>query len=144
MCAWHPQGIFLATCGANKIVNIVNRQGEPHAELPLEGSGRCLQLEWDAEGEKLAILQQNSPVIRLWDANMNNESSVDTNQKDLTYIKWAAYAPVLAIVNQKGTLCLFDKRRSARDAAAVRAPLPSASSSVLSATSLLPSLATVA
>ena len=37
--AWHPQGSFLATCGQNRIVNIFNRQGEPHAEIPLEGTG---------------------------------------------------------------------------------------------------------
>ena len=108
--AWHPQGIFLATCGANKVVNIVNRQGEPTAEIPLEGTGRCMQLDWDPDGEKLAILQQNSSIIRLWDANMSTESSVDTNQKDLSYIKWAKNAPLLAIGTQKGTLCLYDKR----------------------------------
>ena len=115
ICAWHPQGIFLATCGANKIVNVFNRQGGPHAEIPLEGAGQCLQLEWDVEGEKLAILQQNSAIIRLWDANMNTESSVDTNARIdkgevLTFIKWAVNAPLLAIGNQKGTLCLYDKR----------------------------------
>ena len=36
--AWHPTGNFLATCGQNRIVNIVNRQGEPHAEIPLDGT----------------------------------------------------------------------------------------------------------
>ena len=112
ICAWHPQGLFLATCGANKIVNIFNRQGEPYAEIPLEGSGACKQLDWDDEGEKLAILQEGSMIIRVWDANMNTEVSVDVNQtRDvLSYIKWAANAPLLAIGTQKGTLCLYDKR----------------------------------
>ena len=87
-----------------------NRQGDPHAEIPLEGAGRCIQLDWDSDGEKLAILQHNSPVVRLWDANTGTESSVDTNQKDLSFVKWASNAPLLAIGTQKGTLVLFDKR----------------------------------
>lgn len=37
--AWHPQGAYLATCGSNRVVNIFNRQGEPYAEIPLDGAG---------------------------------------------------------------------------------------------------------
>jgi len=108
--AWHPQGAFLATCGSNRIVNIFNRQGDPHAERPLEGEGKCLQLEWEHEGETLAILQSGSPVVKLWDANQGRESGLDTNQKDQTYVKWAVAAPMLAVGTQKGTLVLYDKR----------------------------------
>ena len=110
MFAWHPTGAYLATCGANRIVNIFNRQGEPHKELSLEGSGRCLQLEWDNEGAVLAILQHGSPIVKLWDANQQSETPLDTNQKDLTYLKWATSAPLLAIGTQKGTLVLYDRR----------------------------------
>ena len=61
-----PQGSFLATCGANRIVNIFNRQGEAKAEIPLDGQGRCLQMGWDQDGEMLAVLQEGSTNIKLW------------------------------------------------------------------------------
>ena len=107
---WHPQGAFLATCGANRIVNIFNRQGVPQANIPLEGSGRCLQLDWDPQGETLAILQHGSPIVKLWDANQGREDTLDTLMKDLTYLRWAGNKPLLAIGTAKGNLLLYDKR----------------------------------
>ena len=93
--AWHPQGSFLATCGANRIVNIFNRQGEAKAEIPLDGQGRCLQMGWDQDGEMLAVLQDGSPIVKLWDANQNNSMELDTGMKDLTLISWAVAGPQL-------------------------------------------------
>lgn len=69
-----------------------------------------LQLEWDNEGAVLAILQHGSPIVKLWDANQGSDTSLDTSQKDLTYLKWASSAPLLAIGTHKGTLVLYDRR----------------------------------
>ena len=107
---WHPHGAFLASCGSNRIVNIFNRQGAPVTNIPLEGTAKCLQLAWDANGETLAILQSGSPVVKLWDANQQLESSLDTMMKDLTYLTWSGTKPVLAIGTAKGNLLLYDKR----------------------------------
>ena len=91
-------------------MNIFNRQGVPQTSIPLEGSGKCLQLDWDTEGETLAILQSQSPIVKLWDANQNIESTLDTMMKDLTYMRWSATKPLLALGTQKGNLLLYDKR----------------------------------
>ena len=108
--AWHPTGNFLATCGQNRIVNIVNRQGEPHAEIPLDGTGKCAQLEWSADGELLAVLQAGSPNITLWDANHSSVSSLDTGTKDISYICWSRAGPQLAIGTAKGNLVIYNKK----------------------------------
>lgn len=108
--AWHPQGNFLATCGQNRLVNIFNRQGEEFAQIPLDGTGKCMQLIWDQDGEMLAVLQQGSPLITLWDANQNSNTSVDTGMKDLTFIKWSIAGPHLAICTAKGNLLIYNKR----------------------------------
>ena len=108
--AWQPQGSFLATCGANRIVNIFNRQGEAKAEIPLDGQGRCLQMGWDQDGEMLAVLQDGSPIVKLWDANQNNSMELDTGMKDLTLISWAVAGPQLAIGNAKGDLVVYNKK----------------------------------
>jgi WD40 repeat protein len=97
------QGSFLATCGSNRIVNVFNRQGEEHAEIPLDGSGQCTGLEWDKDGEMLAVMQEKSSVIKLWDANQNAESSLDTGLKEeLSLIRWSASGTQLAIGTAKG------------------------------------------
>ena len=57
---------------------------------------------WDRDGELLAVLQQGSAIIKLWDANQHSESSLDTNMKDLSFIKWAVAGPQLAIGTAKG------------------------------------------
>jgi WD40 repeat protein len=107
------QGSFLATCGSNRIVNVFNRQGEEHAEIPLDGNGRCTGLEWDKDGEMLAVMQEKSAVIKLWDANQNAESSLDTGLKEeLSLIRWSASGPQLAIGTAKGAPQAARTRRS--------------------------------
>ena len=115
---WHPAGAFLATCGSNRIVNIFNRQGETVGTIALEGSGKCLQLDWDPNGETLAILQQGSSIIKLWDANQQRADELDTRReeegndtlKDLSFVKWAVNQPFLAVASAKGALLLYDRR----------------------------------
>jgi len=106
--AWHPDGSYLACAGSSRIVNISNRQGQPVAEIPL--TGVPLALDWDKDGEVLAVLQRDSGVVPLWDANKHKVSNLDTNMKDLTFLKWSLTGPQLAIGNQKGNLLLYNKR----------------------------------
>ena len=51
----------------------------------------------------LAMMQERSAVIKLWDANQNAESSLETGLKEeLTFIRWSAAGPQLAIGTAKG------------------------------------------
>jgi len=110
--AWQPQGSVLATCGQNRVLNIFNRQGEAQVEIPLtSGNGKCLQMEWDKDGELLAVLQEGSSIIKLWDANQNLDTDLDTGMKDLTLISWSAVGPQLAIGNAKGDLVIYNKQQ---------------------------------
>jgi len=109
------QGSFLATCGANRIVNVFNRQGEEYAEIPLDGSGKCTGLEWDKDGEMLAVMQEKSPVIKLWDANQNTESSLDTGLKEeLSLLRWSTSGPQLAIGTAKGARSIEESQSMRR------------------------------
>jgi WD repeat-containing protein 19 len=56
--SWHPDSTYLASCGSNRIVHIVDRYGEPVDDVRLEAAGPCTALEWDHEGETLAIMQK--------------------------------------------------------------------------------------
>eukprot|EP00961_Rhodomonas_salina_P021413 287599-Rhodomonas_salina.1 len=48
-----------------------------------------LALDWDADGETLAVLQQNNSALILWDAVQKKTSMLETNTKDLSWMKWS-------------------------------------------------------
>ncbi|KAJ0402088.1 hypothetical protein ATCC90586_000273 [Pythium insidiosum] len=106
---WQPNGGFLATAGKNGLVHIFDRQGEQYDEIGLDMSTPVLALEWDPEGSTLAILQQGSSVVPLWDLATRSAQLLDTNLKDPTFLTWAATGGQLAIGTQKGNLVLYNK-----------------------------------
>lgn len=54
---------------------------------------QCLALDWDKDGESLAVLQKDSAIVPLWDAHQHKTSHLDTNMKDLTFLKWSLTGP---------------------------------------------------
>lgn len=107
--AWHPNGTFLATAGKNGLVHIFDRQGEQHDEIGLDLTAPVVALEWDTEGSTLAILQQGSSVVPLWDNGTRSTLSLDTNLKDPTFARWSREGSLLAVGTQKGNLVLYSK-----------------------------------
>jgi WD40 repeat protein len=107
--AWHPNGTFLATAGKNGLVHIFDRQGEQHDEIGLDLTAPVIALEWDTEGSTLAILQQGSSVVPLWDNGTRSTLSLDTNLKDPTFARWSKEGSLLAVGTQKGNLVLYSK-----------------------------------
>ncbi|KAG1699797.1 hypothetical protein DVH05_012692 [Phytophthora capsici] len=107
--AWHPNGTFLATAGKNGLVHIFDRQGEQHDEIGLDFAAPVVALEWDTEGSTLAILQQGSSVVPLWDNGTRSTLSLDTNLKDPTFARWSKEGSLLAVGTQKGNLVLYSK-----------------------------------
>lgn len=107
--AWHPNGTFLATAGTNGLVHIFDRQGEQHDEIGLDLTAPVVALEWDSEGSTLAILQQGSSVVPLWDNGTRSTLSLDTNLKDPTFARWSREGSLLAVGTQKGNLVLYSK-----------------------------------
>ena len=57
------QGMFLATCGQNRIVNIFNRQGEEATEIPMDGTG-CAH----ARGTRRRTARARGDTLRVWRA----------------------------------------------------------------------------
>ncbi|RLN32585.1 hypothetical protein BBJ28_00018526 [Nothophytophthora sp. Chile5] len=107
--AWHPGGTFLATAGKNGLVHIFDRQGEQHDEIGLDLAAPVLALEWDTEGSTLAIVQQGSSVVPLWDNGTRSTLSLDTNLKDPTFARWSQEGSLLAVGTQKGNLVMYSK-----------------------------------
>ncbi|RQM21034.1 hypothetical protein B5M09_000189 [Aphanomyces astaci] len=98
--AWQPAGNFLATAGKNGLVHIFDRQGEQYDEIGLDMGTPVLALEWDHDGNTLAILQTGNGIVPLWDLSARTTQNLDTNLKDPSFI------PIGTV---KGNLVLYSK-----------------------------------
>lgn len=118
--SWHPDGTFLATVGKNGIVHIWDRHGEkiPGGEIQLKGAGAVLAVEWDTDGERVAVLQEGNTVVEIWEYATKQCVSLETNLKEPTFLKWAKVGHELAIGTAKGNLLLYNSQ----DRRKVRAP----------------------
>jgi WD repeat-containing protein 19 len=112
--SWQPNGNFLATAGKNGIemmildwcealiyiiglVHIFDRTGEQYDEIGLDMSTPVVALEWDRDGNTLAILQSGNGIIPLWDLSARTTQNLDTNLKDPSFIKWSLSGTQLGI-----------------------------------------------
>mmetsp|Transcript_44380 Transcript_44380/g.108454 ORF Transcript_44380/g.108454 Transcript_44380/m.108454 type:complete len:1358 (+) Transcript_44380:80-4153(+) len=108
--AWQADGNYVATAGANRQVHIYDRYGQVVDDIGITAGGAILGMDWDSEGETLVIMQQNNSALIFWDAVSKKTHNVETNMRDLTWIKWSAVGPELAVGTGKGNLVLYNKR----------------------------------
>lgn len=92
------------------MVHIFDRHGQRVDEISLQGHGPILSLEWDVDGECLAVLQEGNGVIPIWDSSSRTTLSVDTNLKDPTFMAWSNVGPQLAVGTAKGNLLMYNKK----------------------------------
>nr|KAF6503462.1 WD repeat domain 19 [Molossus molossus] len=69
-------GNYLAVTGADHTVKIFDRHGQKRSEINL--SGNCVAMDWDKDGDILAVVAEKSSCIYLWDANTNKTSQLDS------------------------------------------------------------------
>uniref|UniRef100_A0A4W5JV05 WDR19 first beta-propeller domain-containing protein n=1 Tax=Hucho hucho TaxID=62062 RepID=A0A4W5JV05_9TELE len=50
-------------------------------------SERCVGMDWDKDGDILAVISDKSSSIHLWDANVNKTSQIDSG------MRWAGLTP---------------------------------------------------
>ncbi|KAF0696799.1 Aste57867_12461 [Aphanomyces stellatus] len=103
---WH---ILIVRATLPGLVHIFDRQGEQYDEIGLDMTTPVLALEWDRDGNTLAILQNGNGIIPLWDLSARTTQNLDTNLKDPSFIKWSPSGAQLAIGTQKGNLVLYNK-----------------------------------
>eukprot|EP00735_Rhodelphis_limneticus_P002837 TRINITY_DN1387_c0_g1::TRINITY_DN1387_c0_g1_i1::g.20098::m.20098 TRINITY_DN1387_c0_g1::TRINITY_DN1387_c0_g1_i1::g.20098 ORF type:complete len:1400 (-),score=364.31,sp/Q3UGF1/WDR19_MOUSE/44.20/0.0,IKI3/PF04762.7/0.00012,IKI3/PF04762.7/2.2,WD40/PF00400.27/1e+02,WD40/PF00400.27/1e+03,WD40/PF00400.27/0.025,WD40/PF00400.27/2.4e+03,eIF2A/PF08662.6/0.00032,Clathrin/PF00637.15/1.4e+03,Clathrin/PF00637.15/8.4e+02,Clathrin/PF00637.15/0.11,Clathrin/PF00637.15/0.91,Clathrin/PF00637.15/51,Clathrin/PF00637.15 len=114
--AWHPEGSYVATTAEKKVdrpeVHIFDRYGKHVSSQALQGP--CSGLEWDREGEKLAVLQGGQHgIVQLWDSNTKKWSALETGMKDISFLKWSKVGAQLAIGTRKGNLLIYNKKTHA-------------------------------
>ncbi|KAA0194245.1 hypothetical protein HAZT_HAZT007574 [Hyalella azteca] len=106
-------GGYLASTGYNQAVHIYDRHGSLKEQIHMPGV--CSGFGWDKDGAILAIINDKSPHIHLWDANTGRSSHLDSALRDqLTFMAWSRTAPLLAVGTAKGNLMIYNHHTSKR------------------------------
>ncbi|XP_030643578.1 WD repeat-containing protein 19 [Chanos chanos] len=104
-------GNFLAVAGPDNSVKIYDRHGQKACELNIPG--KCVSLDWDKDGDILAVIAEKSSFIHLWDANVNKTSQLDSGMRDqMTFLLWSKTGPFLAVGTAKGNLLIYNQQTS--------------------------------
>jgi len=106
---WQPQGDLVASCGTNGLVQIRDRHGESYSEVRLGNSAAVTMVDWDRDGQILAILQDRIAEVSLYDVKSKRLTTLDTGLKDPRVLAWSKIGPQLAIGAGNGTLIMYRK-----------------------------------
>ena len=110
--AWSHDNNFLALCGENHVLHVIDRQGKKIFEGSLPNLQKVEDIEWDKDGEIIAIQQENLNFVTLCTLSTKAFSQVSFEKaKDkITLIRWGKQNSVLAIGTEKGYLLLYNKK----------------------------------
>eukprot|EP00043_Microstomoeca_roanoka_P010106 m.96337 g.96337 ORF g.96337 m.96337 type:complete len:1381 (-) comp14788_c0_seq1:232-4374(-) len=101
------KGNYLASSGANRNVYIVDRKGNSVSEFSLPG--KCTALDWDKNGDQLAVVCDGGAMIFMWNANTKEVSQVESGLKGtLTYLKWSKVSMQFVVGNNKGDISIYN------------------------------------
>lgn len=109
--AWQPNGNYVASIGeGQRNLFLFDRRGVQIEEVSLKSTAKVLQLEWDKDGEILAILQQGEGMVMLWRQPEKKLEMLEMNSKDPTFLAWSKSGPQLAIGTARGNMMIYNKR----------------------------------
>uniref|UniRef100_A0A8C3Y0S9 WD repeat domain 19 n=1 Tax=Catharus ustulatus TaxID=91951 RepID=A0A8C3Y0S9_CATUS len=95
----------------DRSVKIFDRHGQKRNEISLPGN--CVAMDWDKDGDTLAIITDKSSTIFLWDAITNKTSQVDSGMRDaMSFLLWSRVGTLLAVGTTKGNLLIYNHQTS--------------------------------
>ncbi|KAM6940536.1 WD repeat-containing protein 19 [Xenentodon cancila] len=105
-------GNYIAVAGQDSTVKIFDRHGHKWTELNLPG--RCVGMDWDKDGDILAVIASKSNSIYLWDASVNKTTKIDSglSKDQMSFILWSKTGPLLAVGTAKGNLLIYNQQTS--------------------------------
>ncbi|XP_032511924.2 WD repeat-containing protein 19 [Danaus plexippus] len=104
---------LLATTGTDATVAIHDRGGQLLERLKLPGL--CSGMEWDNDGDYLAVITPNSNTVLLWECHSNKRINIETGLREApSCLAWYYGEPLLAIGTQKGNLALYNHHTTKR------------------------------
>lgn len=107
--SWNADGTLLCTAGSNGLVHIFNRHGQQVCDVLLESRAQCVAIEWDKDGESVAIVQSGVDRVAVWEVASRNVYYIDSGLGNPTWAKWSKTGPQLAVGSARGALLMFRK-----------------------------------
>ncbi|XP_062838299.1 WD repeat-containing protein 19 [Anolis carolinensis] len=110
--AWQKAlGNYIAVTRHNHTVQIFDRHGQKKNEIILQGN--CIAMDWDQDGDTLAMIAEKSSSICLWDANTNKTTLLDTNMREpMSFLRWSKAEPLLVAGTTKGNVLIYNHQTS--------------------------------
>ena len=108
MVSWNKSGRLIASCGSNKVVHVHDKFGKVVHDFTLT-KGPCAALEWDKDGDCLAVMQAGTSCVAIFEVHSKVVSEIDTSLKETSCISWSSTTPHLAIGTIKGHLMIYNK-----------------------------------
>ncbi|XP_013141538.1 PREDICTED: WD repeat-containing protein 19 [Papilio polytes] len=104
---------LLATTGTDATVAIHDRSGQLVERIKLQGL--CAAMQWDNDGDYLAVITPNSSTVLLWECHTNKRLNIETGLRESpSCLAWAFGEPLLAVGTQKGNLALYNHHTTKR------------------------------
>jgi WD repeat-containing protein 19 len=109
--AWQPTGNFVASVGeGNRNLFVFDRRGTQVEEVALKSTRKVTHMEWDKDGEILAILQQGEDTVLLWRHSEREKKELEMSFKDPTFLSWSKVGPQLVVGTARGNMMIYNKR----------------------------------
>eukprot|EP00842_Homolaphlyctis_polyrhiza_P006436 jgi/Hompol1/6794/HPOL_005093-RA len=97
----------VGTSGTN--VRISDRKGALVDTIVLQAE--CLDMKWSPNGDCLAVIENKSQSLVLWDAlAARGTTLIDTGMKSMEYLSWASNSDLIAVTTSKGNLFLYERK----------------------------------
>lgn len=112
---WQPGCRWLALVGDTNVILIVDRLGKIIVEFQIKTYGKVKTMEFDSDGDTLAIFQENCSIVKIINIHSKKEFDMEidrSNGDKPTTIKWAKKDPCLAICTEKGLIYIYNKQTS--------------------------------
>ncbi|XP_075715308.1 WD repeat-containing protein 19 [Rhinoderma darwinii] len=104
-------GNYIVVTGADHTVKIYDRHGQKKDEINLPGA--CYSMDWDKDGNALAIVAEKSSSIYMWDSNTCKTSQLDSGMRDqMSFLLWSKTSSLLAVGTSKGNLLVYNLQTS--------------------------------
>lgn len=108
--SWQKANNFIAVSGGGGLVHILDRQGKKFKQLTLPDNRPVKEMEWDKEGEVVAVLQERVSYVTVWDINTLAFTQLEIGSGDHpSFLRWSKVQPILAIGTEKGGIVFYNK-----------------------------------
>ena len=109
---WQPGCRWLAFVGETKVIVLVDRLGKTIVEFQLKSGGRVKYMEFDSDGDTLALFQENSSIVTVINVHSKKvfDMEIERNNKDIpSCIKWGKKDSILAVCTELGLIYIYSK-----------------------------------